>query len=33
MLLVERKFDNYFWVEENVDAGLKFWFDLGEIND
>lgn len=33
MLLVERKFDNYFWVDENVDAGLKFWFDFGEIND
>lgn len=33
MLLVERKFVNYFWVPVNVIAGLKFWFDLGEMKN
>jgi hypothetical protein len=33
MLLVERKFESYFWVPVKVMAGLKFWFDFGEIKN
>jgi hypothetical protein len=31
MLFVDLKFDNYFCVAVKDIAGLKFWFDLGEI--
>ncbi len=32
-VFADLKFDNYFWVDVNVIAGLKFWFSLGVIEN